>query len=224
MSATVELAHATALFTDRSDGDLGRTEGPATVEVLGNRAALLARHGLPGVAVPRQVHGAVVATVERCAGYEVAVATADGLATTASRTPLAVHVADCLPIVIAGAGGVSVVHAGWRGLASGVIARGVAELRALGVSGRLEAAIGPAAAGCCYEAGAEVHEALGRSSVKGHGRIDLPALAAVALTEVGVASVTAVGVCTLCAPRGTHFSHRRDGPDTGRQAGIAWIR
>ncbi|MGI8801837.1 MAG: polyphenol oxidase family protein, partial [Solirubrobacteraceae bacterium] len=132
--------------------------------------------------------------------------------------------ADCLPVAVAGAGGVAMLHAGWRGLAAGVLGEGVAALRRLGVAGRLEAAIGPGAGGCCYEVGREVHAAFsGRPGASRDGRVDLKAVARGELECAGVAVIHDVGVCTLCAPPGLLFSHRRDGPATGRQAGIAWL-
>jgi copper oxidase (laccase) domain-containing protein len=137
---------------------------------------------------------------------------------------VAVHVADCLPVAVAGPDGVAMLHAGWRGLAGGVIAEGVAVVRHLSGPGRVEAAIGPGAGGCCYEVGEEVHAALAAYPRARRGRrLDLKAIARAQLEGAGVGRVEDVGVCTLCAPAGQLFSHRRDGPQTGRQAGIAWL-
>ena len=83
---------------------------------------------------------------------------ADGQVTTQRGMGVAVLVADCLPVAVAGAGGVAMLHAGWRGLEAGVIAAGVAALRERGVHGELEAAIGPAAGPCCYEVGDDLRE------------------------------------------------------------------
>jgi copper oxidase (laccase) domain-containing protein len=115
---------------------------------------------------------------------------------------------------------VAMLHAGWRGLSEGILENGVDALRALGASGRIEAAIGPGAGGCCYEAGPEVHTALGRPAVR--AKIDLKAIAAKRLEGAGVAHVHDVALCTMCSDPGLFFSHRRDGGITGRQAGIAW--
>jgi hypothetical protein len=222
---TVELTHATVRFTGRADGDLGRTDGLAPGNaVLASRAALVERFGLLGISVPHQVHGASVADVDRVEGYAVGAVTADGAVTCERGTAVAVHVADCLPIAVAGEGAVAMLHGGWRGLAAGVIGEGVEALRALGVDGALEAAIGPGAGGCCYETGPEVHAAFAGYGASIGRRLDLAAIAAAQLREAGVVAVSDVGVCTLCAPAGMLFSHRRDGPDTGRQAGIAWLR
>ncbi|HEX2703729.1 MAG TPA: laccase domain-containing protein, partial [Solirubrobacteraceae bacterium] len=132
MSIAVELTGARVLFSERAEGDLGRTGGEPSADVLANRAALLERCGVRAINVPSQVHGASVVTSPDGGGYAVGLVTADGIATTDCQIAVAVHVADCLPIVIAGNGGVAMVHAGWRGLAAGVAEAGVAKLAAAG--------------------------------------------------------------------------------------------
>jgi copper oxidase (laccase) domain-containing protein len=116
------------------------------------------------------------------------------------------------------------LHAGWRGLAGGVVAAGVAGVRALGASGPVAAAIGPGAGGCCYEVGEEVHAAFAAhgGEVRNGRNLDLKAVARRELEAAGVRTVDDVGLCTLCAGRDLFFSHRRDGGVTGRQAGVAW--
>jgi YfiH family protein len=226
-SATrIELRHATVLFSGRDDGDLGRTAEPATPSVQANRTAILALCGLGGIAVGRQVHGSTVAVAKPDRlGYVVdESAQADGQVTPAPELGVGVHVADCLPIAVAGDGGVAMIHAGWRGLAGGVVAEGVRTLRTLGVQGPLEAAIGPGAGGCCYEVGPEVHAPFAAYCASSGRRLDLAAIATAQLHEAGVESVGDTGLCTLCAPAGLFFSHRRDGPETGRQGGFAWLR
>jgi hypothetical protein len=135
-----------------------------------------------------------------------------------------VLVADCLPIALAAPGAVAMVHAGWRGLAGGVVDEGVRALRALGAPGAVTAAIGPGAGGCCYEVGEEVHAAFAQHGEDVHDgrKLDLKAIARRDLEAAGVAEVHDVGLCTLCAEPGLFFSHRRDGGVTGRQAGVAW--
>jgi YfiH family protein len=224
VSIRVELRDATVLFSERAEGDLGRTFGAPTAEVLATRAAMLGRCGVRAIRVPSQVHGATVVTSSGGEGYSVGVVTADGLVTTARETAVAVHVADCLPIAIAGAGGVAMLHAGWRGLAGGVVESGVATLGVTGIGGPLEAVIGPGARACCYETGPEVHALFAPYASSRDRRLDLVAIATAQLRAAGVASVADVGLCTLCAPDGLLFSHRRDGASTGRQAGIAWRR
>jgi YfiH family protein len=213
-------------FTTAEDGDLGRTDGdPGDARVPAARDAVRRACGLGSIAGGRQVHGARVAILARAEpGYRLAADPSDGQATRLRGVGVAVHVADCLPIAVAGDGGVAMLHAGWRGLAGGIVGAGVAALRDLGVDGPLEAAIGPGAGGCCYEVGDEVHAAFAGVPGASRGRcVDLGAVARAELAGAGVGRVVELGGCTLCAPAGLLFSHRRDGPGTGRQAGIAWL-
>jgi copper oxidase (laccase) domain-containing protein len=132
-----------------------------------------------------------------------------------------VLVADCLPIALARPGKVGMLHAGWRGLAAGVVAAGVA---AFGDDPPRAAAIGPGAGPCCYETGEEVHAEFADlgPSVR-HGRnLDLKAIAAARLHAAGVEEIHDTGLCTICGDPELFFSHRRDGGVTGRQAGVAW--
>jgi polyphenol oxidase len=233
---------ARGLFTTRRGGtsegpyaslNLGRftEDDPATIER--NWEVV---HGLVGrdrsLLWAKQVHGTVVTRGEH-------VAEADGHATADPHAATIVFTADCLPILLAAEGAVAAVHAGWRGLAGGVLEEGVAALRDVGGAGAIRAAIGPAACGRCYEVGDEVreafgHEPLGRPapadsplanapavSASGGRPIDLKAIARERLEALGV-RVDDVGLCTMCSP-GIFFSHRADGGVTGRQAGVAWL-
>jgi YfiH family protein len=212
------MKFAEVRFTGRAEGDMGRTDEPATPA----RERLLEQLGLEGAAAAHQVHGSVVARVrEAPSGYALSARDADGQATTLRGAGVAVHVADCLPVAVAGAGGVAMLHAGWRGLAAGVLAQGVRALRELGVEGPLEAAVGPGAGVCCYEAGTEVHrEFSGVSGASRGANVDLRAVAHALLADAGVGVVEDCGGCTICDP--ALFSHRRG--DGGRQVGIAWLR
>ncbi len=229
----VELPGAHAVFTTRRGGvsggpyaslNLGRwtEDEPAAVEE--NRDRLAASLGLERscVAQGRQVHGSTVRRVEVPPDPELA--PADGQATGLPSVPVLVLTADCLPIALATPEAVAMVHAGWRGLAGGVVAEGVAALREVGGSGPIVAAIGPGAGPCCYEAGDEVHAAFSAHGAEARrGRhADLKLVARRALEAAGAAEVHDVRLCTMCAPPGLFFSHRRDGGLTGRQAGLAW--
>ena len=121
--------------------------------------------------------------------------------------------ADCLPVALAAPDSVGMVHAGWRGLAAGVLEAGVA---ALG-DGPVSAAIGPGIGPCCYEVGDDVRAAFGTSA----RTLDLKAIARERLQAAGVAEVHDCGLCTACDAE-RFFSHRRDRGVTGRQAGLAW--
>jgi YfiH family protein len=237
----IDFPGAQALFTTRRDGfsegpyaslNLGRLTDDRPEAVRRNRARLEERTGMRPAYI-RQVHGTfvrrIIATgdtgVAPLPDGDVELLEADGQATRLRGVAPMVMTADCLPIALAGDGAVAMLHAGWRGLAGGIVAEGVRAIRELGVDGALEAAIGPGAGACCYEVGEEVHaqfDAYG-DDVR-HGRnLDLKAIARGDLTRAGVDAVHDVGLCTICADDTLFFSHRRDHGITGRQAGLAWL-
>jgi YfiH family protein len=215
----IVLPGGTALFTTRRGGvsegpfqslNLGLWTDDERDRVLANRARIERIIG-GRLAQGRQVHGTTVVDADLDA-----VRDADGQVTAQRGVAPIVLVADCLPIALVAPEAVGMVHAGWRGLAGGIVAEGVQRLRALG-AGRIAAAVGPGAGPCCYEVGEEVHAAFGTS-----GRtVDLKAAARARLEEAGVAEVHDCGLCTMCDPE-RFFSHRRDSGVTGRQAGVAW--
>lgn len=129
-----------------------------------------------------------------------------------------VFVADCLPVALRGPAGLAMVHAGWRGLAGGILAAAAEAVEAEA------AAMGPGIGPCCYEVGEEV---LGAFAGLGDGvaagrMLDLAEVARRQLAAAGVAEVESAGLCTSCVAE-LFFSHRRDRGSTGRQAGIAWL-
>ena len=128
--------------------------------------------------------------------------------------------ADCLPVALGTSGAVAMVHAGWRGLAAGVLEEGVRALHELGGAGDIAAIIGPGAGPCCYEVGEEVHAAFGGAHRRDQ-HVDLKALASDRLHAAGVVEVRDVEVCTICDER--FFSYRRERALAGRQAGVAWL-
>ncbi len=213
---------ARVLFTTRADGNLSTQRGVAHERGRAARDELCARLALDWLCASRQVHRSDVQLVRALAGRggEPVAIDADGHATALRGLGAMVLSADCLPVALAGDGAVAMLHAGWRGLAAGVLEQGVRALRALGVGGALEAAIGPGAGVCCYEVGPEVHAALGGVARDG-GKIDLRAIARERLLTAGVARVHDVRACTICDER--FFSHRREGERAGRQAGVAWL-
>lgn len=230
----IDLPRARALFTTRHGGfssgpyeslNLGRFTDDEPEAVERNRASLQEALGVR-FAYGRQVHGSRVQTVRAAPGDGAMPAEADGQATARGGVAPMVLTADCLPIAIAGEGSVTMLHAGWRGLAAGVIARGVDALDALGAQRPLAAAIGPGAGPCCYEVGEEVRAkfaSLG-PGVSRADNLDLKAIARLQLERAGVAEIHDVGLCTICSNPSLFFSHRRDNGITGRQAGIAWLR
>jgi len=221
LSSRPEWVHG---FTGRttSDGtplDLGAGAAPATWALA---AAEVGAAGL-GVAIASQVHGRSVMVVE-----------APGLAgegdALISRTPgllVAVRVADCVPVLIAGAGAVAAVHAGWRGLAAGVIP---AAMEALG-PGDWTAAVGPRICVDCYEVGEEVVEGIGasvpsaafvRRDLGPRPHADLGRAAAHQLYEAGVDHVDVLRACTRCDSQ--YWSHREEGGLAGRQIGLVGLQ
>lgn len=222
-----DLGHgARALFTTRRGGvsrppfdslNLGLWTDDDPRDVAANRDRVLAWTGCQRLVHGRQVHGAEV--VREASG----VVDADGQATARTGVAPIVLTADCLPVALATPGAVAMVHAGWRGLACGVVEAGVRALRELGGDGGpLVAAIGPGAGGCCYEVGDEVREDLGLEPLGGPAPIDLKRLACERLYAADADVVHDVGLCTMCTDPSWFFSHRRDGPRTGRQGGLAW--
>jgi YfiH family protein len=127
--------------------------------------------------------------------------------------------ADCLPVALGSASAVAMVHAGWRGLAAGVLQSGVDALRQLSGEEEILAVIGPGAGSCCYEVGPEVRAIFGTAQADDRV-IDLQAIARERLLAAGVTHVRHVDACTICDER--FFSHRREGARAGRQAGVAW--
>jgi YfiH family protein len=232
----IDLPGAHALFTSRRGGcsagayaslNLGRRTEDDPRDIARNRAALQADVGAQ-LEFVTQVHGSQVRVVNATQSQPDGPAeapVADAQVTATGGVGLVVLTADCLPIVVAGEGAVAVLHAGWRGLAGGVIASGVRALAQLGASKPVAAAIGPGAGACCYEVGPEVHEAFAALPDAAHrgAKLDLKAVARHQLQAAGVATVHDISLCTICCDRALFFSHRRDRGVTGRQAGIAWL-
>ena len=163
----------------------------------------------------RQVHGAVVHRVVQpgVAGD------GDALVTDVPGLPLVVATADCMPIVVEGARTVAVIHAGWRGVASGVIAAGLDAMRALGdVPER--AAIGPSIGPCCYEVGDDVIAALGGYRAVTTAGAQSADLWAAAIDQLHSVDVWSADSCTFDDP--AYRSFRRNGT-AQRQVAVAWV-
>jgi purine-nucleoside/S-methyl-5'-thioadenosine phosphorylase / adenosine deaminase len=230
-----DLGEARAAFSTRLGGfsagpfeslNLGILTEDSADLVRENRHRLAAALGLDPERIPigRQVHGAELARHEQpqrpspfaAPGSELP--EVDGHVTATPGLAPLVLVADCLPVALSGPGGVAMLHCGWRGLAGGIVARGVAAVDAT------EAAIGPGIGACCYEVGEEVlAEFTGLGEGVAAGRmLDLTEVARRLLARAGVERIESAGLCTSCE-EALFFSHRRDGGRTGRQAGLAWI-
>lgn len=212
---------AQALFTSRAHGNLSTQRGDGHERGRSARDRLCGDLALQWLCASRQVHGTTVQRLRAVGGSggEAVAIDADGHATALPAIGTMVLTADCLPVALASERAVSMVHAGWRGLAAGVLEEGVGALREVGGAEPLVAVVGPGAGACCYEVGAEVHTAFGGAHRHGQN-IDLPAIARDRLLAAGVARVLDAPACTICDAR--FFSHRREGDRAGRQAGVAW--
>ncbi len=214
-------ARVRALVTTRALGDMRR--GGA------GRARLRAL--LPGEPLwLRQVHGVAVADADAAAGAGEA-PQADAAVARAPGKVCAVSIADCMPVLLAGERGdvVGIAHAGWRGLAAGVIE---ATLEAMSVRpANVVAWLGPAISARVYEVGEEVREAFVARDARaaaafaptrpGHWWLDLYAVARQRLAARGVEQVHGGGFCTH-AESARFFSWRRDRA-AERMAAVVWI-
>ena len=182
----------------------------------------------------RQVHGVEVARFETPSPAKAGESDepeADAAVTSTPGTVLAILTADCLPVVFAARDGseVAAAHAGWRGLADGMLEATVAAMKT--PAGDIVAWLGPAAGPDAYEIGEEVFDAFVSGDAgaavafaptrPGHRKVDLYALARRRLAAVGVTDVHGGGLCTISDPA-RFFSHRRD-QRSGRIATLAWI-
>jgi YfiH family protein len=215
---------------NRDGMNLGLGCGDDAATVAANRARL--REMLPGE--PRwlrQVHGSRVVDAAAVDGT----VEADAAVTDQPGTVAVVMVADCMPVLLADERGrcVGVAHAGWRGLAAGILQATVRTMRErLGeADARLIAYLGPAIGPDHFEVGGDVLQAM-TSGLEGGAaafvpagagkyRADLFALGRMALAAAGVDAVFGGGICTVCDPE-RFYSYRRD-RITGRHAALVWI-
>lgn len=231
-----ELPGARAVFSTRTGGvseppydslNLAVRTGDSPGRVHDNRRALAAALGIApeNVVMGRQVHGAALVWHEAPQSPRVyadvvpSPIEADAHATDQPGLVPLVMTADCLPVALAGPGGIAMAHAGWRGLAGGVLAAAAARV------GASAAAIGPGIGPCCYEVGDEVARpfaaAFGGDVLHGR-RLDLWTAAERALNAAGVDEVLRTDLCTCCDPD-RFFSHRRTGKPRGVQGVIARV-
>lgn len=241
VSERFEDAGFLAAFTERlggtSDGpfhslNLGLKSGDDPALVRQNRQRLCQSLGVPAFAMVRQVHGSTVVRVGRPragAGFDDpanSLADADALVTSARAVPVAILTADCVPIALAdpSTGRLAVVHAGWRGIAAGIVR---SALEVFEDPDRVMAAIGPAIGPDHYEVEEDVARAVAAASPpdgratrrSGRVHLDLPRAVERTLADAGVRSIERAEECTACEP-GRFFSYRRDGM-TGRQGLVA---
>ncbi len=218
--------------------NLGTHVGDQPHHVARNRAILRAQ--LPDDPVwLSQVHGTVVANVAEVGPQQVPQADAS-LSTVPGRV-CAILTADCLPVLFADKTGTTVAaaHAGWRGLASGVLENTVEAMRAAG-AGELMAWLGPAIGPYQFEVGPDVKQAFLQGALDTSGMrhveaafnaiegkpgkylADIYGLARYLLHRAGVKEVHGGEFCTV-SNSGRFYSYRRDGV-TGRQATLIWLK
>lgn len=207
--------------------NLGDHVGDDAVSVAANRASLANMLVLPGPPLwLAQVHGArVIEANDWHEGVE-----ADALVAREPGQCAAVLTADCLPVLLAADDGsvVAAAHAGWRGLAAGVLGNTVAAMAH--PRDRILAWVGPAISQARYEVGDEVREPFVAAdhlatncfapNASGRWQADLKLLAVIALRRAGVSRVSDAGRCTHAEPE-AFFSHRREAP-CGRMATLIW--
>lgn len=215
---SLEAAGFVAFVTTRAGGSFGLPESGEDAEASRRWEALhrtLLAYGAPRLASARQVHGTRV--LVHGAGWTglLRVDGADGHILTAGGAA-AVTIADCVPVFVAHESGVAaVVHAGWRGVAGGILAETIRAFAAQGLPAEeLLVHLGPAICGRCYEVGTDVYERLTGWATKRPRQVDLRALLAEQAKQFGVTRWSASGECTKC-DNDLLFSHRAG--DSGRQ-------
>jgi len=234
-------ANIRAMTTTRGGGvsakpydslNLGLHVGDDLDAVMENRRRIESQLTLPSS--PRwlkQSHGVAIADLDQPAELHTVIE-ADGAWTATAGVVVAVLTADCLPVVICNASGtqLAVVHAGWRGLAAGILDSAIARFDP---KTRLHAWLGPAIGPDAFEVGEEVRQAFidqdahnasafVKNAAPDKWLADLYSLASRALSQLGDVSVSGGQHCTVS--ESTHFhSHRRDGVRSGRMATLAWI-
>ena len=235
-------ANVKALFTTRGGGvssgangayaslNLGAHVNDDPAHVIRNRA-LLRRHLPNEPKWLKQVHGALPIWIDET---EAETAQGDAVLSRTRGTVCAVMVADCLPVFLCDKAGaaVGIVHAGWRGLAGGIIEQSVAAMQR--DRGQLMAWLGPAIGPDRFEVGGDVYDAFVRhdpqavQAFKSRHNVqekkwlaDIFLLARRRLNSAGVEEIYGGGVCTYSDPA-RFFSYRRDG-QTGRMAALIWL-
>lgn len=223
-------------FTTQAEGNLALHVNDDPALVGENRAKLEDLIGVRRFSLNfmNQIHSSDLHQVgmsSRSSWTEPPAATCDGLIDPNGQQPLAVMVADCLPVLFVGVGKdrestavTAAVHAGRRGLLDGILSKAVDQMLTLGAED-IEAVIGPSICGRCYEVPAEMaresedlRPGIRSSTSWGTPALDLPGSAEAELAARGV-RVQQSGLCTLEDER--FFSYRRSS-NSGRLAGLIW--
>ncbi|HEX6588028.1 MAG TPA: polyphenol oxidase family protein [Longimicrobiales bacterium] len=222
------VAGTTGAGDGTDDGfDLGLFGSNPVGESIARWRAVLRVTGMRGAAHSRQAHETRIQL--HAAAHEGLLVSDgfDGHMTRAAGLLLTVSIADCVPVFLVdeNARAIALLHAGWRGVAGGMLEHGIDALRAHAGSRpeRLRVHAGPSICGECYEVGPEVHEALGLPRPSRNTPVDLRGVLARRAVARGVEPdrMTVSAHCTRCGPR-RFFSHR--GGERGRQMGVLGLK
>lgn len=239
-------------FTTRHEGvsrapynslNLGANTFDPSHNVQGNRSLLARTFGgkIEKFVMVNQCHGTDILVIDEpnpdYAHFQKL--ECDGIITNQPSVMIAVGVADCLPILLLDPVQrvIAALHAGWKGTAGNIAAKGVASLESLFGSQKSDilAAFGPAIGPCCYEVDEPVKQAFAAGGIdwsacaaaagSGKWRLDLAAANRELLLAAGLSAenIETAGQC-VCCQHDWFFSYRRDGGETGRQAGFIMLK
>lgn len=243
LDATGKVLHA---FTTRHGGsspapldtfNLARhwNTDESRADAMHNRTILCGALGLDAatLTVPGQVHSTNIFQLTSESDRGTRLPDFDAVVTDKVGWPVLLHFADCVPVMLFDTKlhVLSVIHAGWRGTAGGIAAKGVHTMREHFGSDAQDiiAAVGPAIGSCCYETGENVPDALAKTvsdiapfitRKNGKPHPNLKAVNAMQVLEAGVGQVDVTEWCTACHPE-IFYSHRQSGGKTGRQGALA---
>ena len=209
------------LFTTTLDGNLATHVGDDPERVRSHRQTLIERVGHP-IAWMDQVHGDQVLTVD---SQHLPDRSADAEITADPALALGVLVADCIPLLLWSKECIAVAHVGRRGVANEIASKTVERMRVEFGASDVEALIGPAICGSCYEVPMELHDEVARRwptassrTPQGTPALDLPVAVAAQLESLGLV-IHHDRRCTREEP--SLYSYRRDS-GSGRFAGVIW--
>jgi polyphenol oxidase len=219
--AAFEAFGIRAFTTTRAAGSYSTATAEPVGEVMDRWYALCDELAAcaPRFATARQVHGSrVIAHMPTWEGW-LRLYSADGHLAVERGTAMAVTVADCVPVFLAHpSGATALLHAGWRGVAAGILEEAIAAFTSRGVAaGELLVHLGPAICGGCYEVSPDVYQQVTRRAAVRPARLDLRAALDERARSLGVRAVSISPACTRC-DNDRFFSHRSG--DVGRQLGV----
>ena len=210
-----------AALSQKTDGTCSLRTQEDRAKALEHRAAFCARFGLDSnhLVCAQQVHSATVALADNSArgrgacDWASAIPATDGIVTTVPALPLALLVADCVPVYLVDVAGraAGLLHAGRRGTLRNVAGRGVSALREHfhTMPAAIHAVIGPSAGPCCYEVSPTIADAFAAAGLPTAGRrLNLWEANRAQLVAAGVPAtqITVTGICTICD--GRFYSYR----------------